>query len=45
MNAGAGLVVSGVADDLAEGIALAADSIDSGRAAACLDRLIAVSAA
>jgi anthranilate phosphoribosyltransferase len=45
LNAAAGLVVSGVVDELGAGLELAADSIDSGRAAGCLDRLIATSAA
>lgn len=43
LNAAAGLVVGGVADDLHGGIALAAASIDSGKAAAALDALIATS--
>ena len=43
MNAGAGLVVAGKADDLAQGIALAAQAIDSGAARQVLDRLVAVS--
>jgi anthranilate phosphoribosyltransferase len=43
MNAGAGLVVAGVAADLAGGIARAAASIDSGKALAALDRLVQVS--
>ncbi len=43
LNAAAGLVVAGVADDLAEGLVLAARSIDSGSAARVLDRLVAVS--
>jgi anthranilate phosphoribosyltransferase len=43
MNAGAGLVVAGVATDLADGIARAAASIDSGKALAALDRLVQVS--
>ena len=43
MNAGAGLVVAGKAKDLADGVHLAAASIDQGRAAAVLDRLIVVS--
>ena len=40
LNAGAGLVVADAASGLDEGIALAADSIDSGRAADVLHRLI-----
>jgi anthranilate phosphoribosyltransferase len=43
LNAGAGLVVAGRAGSLEEGIALAADSIDSGRAAATLDALVQAS--
>jgi anthranilate phosphoribosyltransferase len=44
LNASAALVVAGKAKMLADGIKLAAQSIDSGRAQGCLDRLIAVSA-
>ncbi|MBB4302302.1 anthranilate phosphoribosyltransferase [Rhodobium orientis] len=43
MNAGASLVVAGVADDLVAGIEKAAAAIDSGSAKATLDRLVAVS--
>ena len=43
MNAGASLVVAGVADDLVTGIETAAAAIDSGKAKATLDRLVAVS--
>ena len=43
LNAAAGLVVGGVVDDLAAGLALAAESVDSGRAGAALDRLVTVS--
>ncbi|HSJ91113.1 MAG TPA: anthranilate phosphoribosyltransferase [Ilumatobacter sp.] len=43
LNAGAGLVVGGRATTLAEGIALARETIDSGAAAATLDRFVAVS--
>lgn len=45
LNAGAGLVVGGGVADLAEGIARASDAIDSGAAAATLDRFVAVSQA
>lgn len=45
LNAGAALVVAGVADSIEEGMALAVDSIDSGRAATALDRLVSVSQA
>lgn len=44
LNAGAGLMVAGVAADLADGVERAAGAIDDGRAAAALDRLIAASA-
>ncbi len=43
LNAAAGLVVGGAADDLQAGVALAARTIDDGAAAAALDRLIEVS--
>ena len=43
LNAGAGLVVAGLADDLGAGIERAAATIDSGAAAAALDRLVAAS--
>lgn len=43
MNAGAGLVVSGKAKDFAEGVQLAAKSIDSGKAKKRLEALVAVS--
>ncbi len=43
LNAGAALVVGDLADDLAGGMALAAASIDSGKAAAALDGLVAAS--
>ena len=42
-NAAATLVVAGKAEDLKDGVALAAKSIDSGAAEARLDRLVAVS--
>ena len=42
-NAGAALVVAGKAKDLKGGVELAAASIDSGKARAALDRLVAVS--
>ncbi|MFN8024365.1 MAG: anthranilate phosphoribosyltransferase [Acidimicrobiales bacterium] len=45
LNAGAALVVADRAADLAEGIALAEEAIDSGAAAAALDRLVSVSQA
>jgi anthranilate phosphoribosyltransferase len=43
LNAGAGLVVAGMADDLAQGLRAAQAAIDGGGAAAALDRLVAVS--
>jgi anthranilate phosphoribosyltransferase len=45
LNAGAALEVAGVADDLEEGIGLAAASIDEGKAATTLDRWVTVSTA
>ncbi|RUZ72188.1 anthranilate phosphoribosyltransferase [Mesorhizobium sp. M7A.F.Ca.US.006.01.1.1] len=43
MNAGAGLVVAGKATTLGDGIAAAAQAIDSGRALQVLDRLVEIS--
>jgi anthranilate phosphoribosyltransferase len=43
LNAAAAVVVAGLAADLVEGLALAERSIDDGRAAAVLDRLVSVS--
>ena len=43
MNAGAGLVVAGKATTLGDGIAIAAQAIDSGRALQVLDRLVEIS--
>jgi len=43
MNAAAALLSAGVASDLADGVARARESIDSGGAAASLDALVAVS--
>lgn len=43
LNAAAGLVVAGVADDLAAGVAAAAAAVDDGRAADALDRLVSAS--
>jgi len=43
LNAAAALVVGGMADDLADGIAQASASLDAGAAAVVLDRLVAVS--
>jgi anthranilate phosphoribosyltransferase len=39
LNAGAALLVAGVADSLARGVQLAAASLDDGKARAALDRL------
>ena len=43
LNAAAGLVAAGLADDLTAGLALASEAIDSGRAAGVLDRLVTAS--
>ncbi len=43
LNAAAGLVAADLARDMTEGLQRAADSIDSGAAAAALDRLVRVS--
>jgi anthranilate phosphoribosyltransferase len=43
LNAAAGLVAAGLADALPEGLAMAAASVDDGRAAAALQRLVTVS--
>ena len=43
MNAGAALYIGGKADSLKEGIALAAEIIDSGKALKTLHKLIEVS--
>ena len=43
LNAAAGLVAAGVADDLAEGLAAATASVDEGQAGAVLERLVRVS--
>jgi anthranilate phosphoribosyltransferase len=43
MNAGAGLIVAGKADTLAEGVALAGRAIDEGRAEKVLDSLVRIS--
>ncbi|MER8825447.1 anthranilate phosphoribosyltransferase [Mesorhizobium sp. M0938] len=43
MNAGAGLVVAGKVTTLADGMATAAQAIDSGRALQVLDRLVEIS--
>ena len=43
LNAAAGVVAAGLADDLSEGLEAATASVDEGRAAAVLERLITVS--
>jgi anthranilate phosphoribosyltransferase len=43
LNAAAGLVAAGVVDDLPDGLDAARASLDEGRAAAALDRLVVVS--
>ena len=43
INAGASLIVAGRAADLREGVGLAAESIDSGKARSALDKLVAIS--
>ena len=45
LNAGAGLVVAGLADDLPAGIEAAREAIDSGAAVAALAALVEVSRA
>ena len=45
LNAAAGLVAAGVAEDLPAGLEAAAASVDEGRAAAVLERLVTVSVA
>lgn len=45
LNAAAGVVAAGGADDLAGGLEVAVDAVDSGRAASVLERLVAVSQA
>jgi anthranilate phosphoribosyltransferase len=42
LNAGAALVIAGKAPDLKSGATMAAAAIDSGKAKACLDQLIAI---
>ncbi|MCC6315868.1 MAG: anthranilate phosphoribosyltransferase [Thermomicrobiales bacterium] len=43
LNAGAGLYAANAADSMAEGVALAAEAIDDGRAMTALERLVTVS--
>jgi anthranilate phosphoribosyltransferase len=45
LNSAAALIVAGKASSLKEGVALAADAIQSGRAAAALDKLVSISQA
>ena len=40
LNAAAAIAASGLTDDLAEAVAVAAESIDSGAAAEVLDRVV-----
>ena len=41
LNAAAGFIIAGRAADLREGAAIAADALDSGKAAGVLERLVA----
>jgi anthranilate phosphoribosyltransferase len=43
LNAAGALVTAGVASDLADGVARAADAVDTGAAGATLERLVAFS--
>ncbi len=45
LNAAAGLVVTGTADDLEAGVARVSEAIDKGQAAAVLGKLVAASRA
>jgi anthranilate phosphoribosyltransferase len=45
LNAAAALIVAGKADDLESGVAMAAEAIDSGKAQATLEKLVAASQA
>lgn len=45
LNAAAALVVAGLVEGIGEGVEAAGKSIDDGRAASCLERLVAVSTA
>lgn len=42
LNAGAALVVAGKADTLKDGVKLARQAIDSGKAKAALEKLVAI---
>lgn len=41
-NAGAALIVAGVVDDIKDGVAVAVDSIDSGKARQALEKMLAI---
>jgi anthranilate phosphoribosyltransferase len=43
LNAGAGIYAAGQADSIAEGIGIARQALDTGAAAAVVDRLVAAS--
>jgi anthranilate phosphoribosyltransferase len=43
LNAAAAIMVAGLADDLQQGFKKAAESIDSGSAAQCLEKLVEIS--
>ncbi|MCJ7693689.1 MAG: anthranilate phosphoribosyltransferase [Sedimentisphaerales bacterium] len=43
LNAAAAIIVSGLADDFGSGLKMAAESVDSGSATACLEKLVEVS--
>ena len=43
MNAGAAIYVGGAADSIAEGVKIAAEMIDSGKAAECLEKFVKMS--
>ena len=43
LNSAAAIMVAGIADDLHRGFLKAAESIDSGAAAQCLEKLIEIS--
>jgi anthranilate phosphoribosyltransferase len=43
LNAAAGLIVAGLADDLSDGLEIASAAIDDGNARSSLDRLVAIS--
>jgi anthranilate phosphoribosyltransferase len=45
LNAAAGLVVAGLADELGDGFEIASAAVEDGNARSALDRLVAVSKA